>query len=431
VRTSASAASVKVESSSTAGRTTACLRGAPAAVERLPVEVRAERRVRGARERVQPLPSLAGVLREQLRREPVDEGGQAVRGPHRARLHDLAAVRRREERGGDGDAAPAADGLAEDEPTGPDARRDADRVGGDDVRVAAPRRAPPGRQHRARVHGAEPADPPDLGGEQVHHPLAQVVQRRVGARDAERRDGDRVRADRRRRTARAPPGRADAEDGQQDARERRDPGPDAAARAWGWCRGRPRRRADRVEQPQHVVGRPRALVGRLGEEPHHEGGERRGRVGPLGGDVRRRLCDVCRDLRLRGPVGVGWPAGEQLPGDDAERVQVHAVVGGGVGERLLGRHVGRRAERDADGGEPLARGDRGRDRLRDAEVGDHGGAARQQHVLGLDVAVHHAVGVRVRQRAATSRSTRTASATGAAPRASRSRSDAPSTNGIV
>ena len=39
------------------------------------------------------------------------------------------------------------------------------------------------------------------------------------------------------------------------------------------------------------------------------------------------------------------------------------------------------------------------DRLRDAEVGDDGGAARQQHVVRLDVAVHDAVLVRVRERA--------------------------------
>ena len=75
---------------------------------------------------------------------------------------------------------------------------------------------------------------------------------------------------------------------------------------------------------------------------------------------------------------------------------------------------------------------RRRERLRDAEVGDHGGAAGEQDVVRLDVAVHDAalvrVGERLRDFAQDARSLPRSAADRAA---SRSRSDSPSTNGIV
>ena len=67
-----------------------------------------------------------------------------------------------------------------------------------------------------------------------------------------------------------------------------------------------------------------------------------------------------------------------------------------VGGRLLGRHVGRRAERDAGRRDPTPRA-RVAQGLGDAEVHHQRVPAREQHVVRLNVAVHHAVGVGVRQ----------------------------------
>ena len=64
--------------------------------------------------------------------------------------------------------------------------------------------------------------------------------------------------------------------------------------------------------------------------------------------------------------------------------------------RLLGRHVVRRAETESGLRHP-ATGRRAH-RERDAEVHDHRPAVMQQDVLGLDVAVDHAVAVRVVER---------------------------------
>ena len=78
------------------------------------------------------------------------------------------------------------------------------------------------------------------------------------------------------------------------------------------------------------------------------------------------------------------------------------MVDGRVADRLLGRHVRGRAERHAGRGEPGTRPGtilrRGRDRLGDAEVSDDRVPAREKHILRLEVAVHHASTVRVRQR---------------------------------
>ena len=102
----------------------------------------------------------------------------------------------------------------------------------------------------------------------------------------------------------------------------------------------------------------------------------------------------------------------------------------GVAGGLLRAHVGRGADRQAGLGQ---RDSRGAQRPRDAEVGDQRAAvAREQDVLGLDVPVDHAVLVGVFERSAASRVIRSASSTGSwRSRRSRSRSDSPSTKGIV
>ena len=79
-----------------------------------------------------------------------------------------------------------------------------------------------------------------------------------------------------------------------------------------------------------------------------------------------------------------------------QAVDVAAAVHRLVGARLLGAHVVRRADGDADFRHAAPRG--GADRPRDAEVGDDRVALLEQDVLGLDVAVHHAVAVGVVER---------------------------------
>jgi hypothetical protein len=89
-------------------------------------------------------------------------------------------------------------------------------------------------------------------------------------------------------------------------------------------------------------------------------------------------------------------AGEHLVGDDAERVLVAAAVDGALAERLLGAHVRRRPHGHAGDGEALVL----LRRAGDAEVGDEGAPALpvEEHVVGLHVAVHHAVRVGVGER---------------------------------
>ena len=98
-----------------------------------------------------------------------------------------------------------------------------------------------------------------------------------------------------------------------------------------------------------------------------------------------------RELGQRGGL-IGQAPGDQLVGDDPERVQVGARPGL-LAARLLGRQVGGGAEHRADLGDAGLLG-----RLGDAEVGELDLAlARAQQVAGLDVAVDHAVAVGVVQ----------------------------------
>jgi hypothetical protein len=83
-----------------------------------------------------------------------------------------------------------------------------------------------------------------------------------------------------------------------------------------------------------------------------------------------------------------WDAGEKLVGDDAQGVQVGALVLGTLGRQIGGRAKESRCPGDA--GEVQASGD--------AEVGDLGGAVgTDQDVGGLDVAMDHACGVSIRE----------------------------------
>ncbi len=116
-------------------------------------------------------------------------------------------------------------------------------------------------------------------------------------------------------------------------------------------------------------------------------------------DVRRhRIADAARcrrplghhlgDDRLHGAAGEGRVADQHLVRRGTERVDVAAGADVALAHRLLGRHVGGRAERHAGlGHATVARlaGGEG-----DAEVGDQGAAVMQENVLRLDVAMDDA-----------------------------------------
>ena len=122
------------------------------------------------------------------------------------------------------------------------------------------------------------------------------------------------------------------------------------------------------------------------------GGTRR----PLGPERGRLLGEDLGDDGLRAGAGERRLAGEHLVGHGAERVHVAPGADLALAHRLLGRHVGRRAERHPGLRHAVAAGllhGEG-----DAEVGDQGGAVLEQDVLRLDVAMDDALAVGVVER---------------------------------
>ena len=99
---------------------------------------------------------------------------------------------------------------------------------------------------------------------------------------------------------------------------------------------------------------------------------------------------------LRGPSSERHSAADQLVPQHADRVDVHPLVDIGLADSLFRRHVGGSAERDAGAGELVAAG-RLAQGLGHSEVGHQGMPSGEQHVVGLDVPVHHASGVGVGQ----------------------------------
>jgi hypothetical protein len=89
-----------------------------------------------------------------------------------------------------------------------------------------------------------------------------------------------------------------------------------------------------------------------------------------------------------------WCTGEHLVTHTAETVDIASTVDGLFAGGLLRAHIGRRAERDARRGERVAMtvldGLAG-----DAKVGEQRLTVDEQHVLRLEVAVHHAAAMRV------------------------------------
>ena len=105
---------------------------------------------------------------------------------------------------------------------------------------------------------------------------------------------------------------------------------------------------------------------------------------------------VARHDRLRGGAGERRLAGERLVEHTRETVDVAAAIDLPRSRRLLRGHVRRRADREPRLRQLVAAGRA--DGARDAKVGDDRVPAGQHDVLRLDVAMHHVVIVRVRER---------------------------------
>ncbi len=160
----------------------------------------------------------------------------------------------------------------------------------------------------------------------------------------------------------------------------------------------PLERLDAVERAHDLVGRLRAIGRALFQAPHDERGKR---LGDRVAATRDRLWGLDRmrgQHRLRRAAGEGRGAREELVGHGAEGIDIGALVGRRVGRGLFRRHIRRGAERYPELRELGAAGIGGvLQGFGDAEVRDHRGAAGDQHVLGLDVAMDDAGGVGIRQ----------------------------------
>ena len=135
-------------------------------------------------------------------------------------------------------------------------------------------------------------------------------------------------------------------------------------------------------------GRRRALVAVLLHHPRDPGRQPRVDIWHDRAHGRDRLGGVAHQDRHRRVDVVERP----LPGQQLEREAAGAVEIGPRPDvrphRLLGRHVGRRADHHP-GGRPEGAGAEVGRRLGDPEVGDlHAPVRAHQHVLGLEVPVH-------------------------------------------
>ena len=88
-----------------------------------------------------------------------------------------------------------------------------------------------------------------------------------------------------------------------------------------------------------------------------------------------------------------WLTGKHFIQHTRERIHVGAAADFFFGRRLLGTHVVRRAETEACLGHAPA--SRRAHRQRDTKVHHHRAPVVQQEVLGLDIAMNHAVPMRV------------------------------------
>src|SRR3954468_24776291 len=116
-----------------------------------------------------------------------------------------------------------------------------------------------------------------------------------------------------------------------------------------------------LEYPEHIPKARRVLghraglaelagtlktVGRRLLERLLDGARDRGRnVAAEVLQARRRLSQVCREYRLGSSAAEGRRTRQHLVAEDAERIDVGAMIDVGVAEGLLGRHVADGAER--------------------------------------------------------------------------------------
>ena len=147
-----------------------------------------------------------------------------------------------------------------------------------------------------------------------------------------------------------------------------------------------------LERLDERVGVRVALVGVLAQRAQHDGVERRRHRGVALRRRDRRLGDLLERDRHRRLGVERQRAGEQLVEHDPDRVEVGARVDR-VALRLLGREVLRRAHDRAGLGHVGGAG------ARDPEVGDlRAPLVVDDHVVGLDVAVHDPAPVREARR---------------------------------
>ena len=149
---------------------------------------------------------------------------------------------------------------------------------------------------------------------------------------------------------------------------------------------------ERASEVRHVVESiGRAQLERSGQH----GVVGHGQAGSEGRCRRRVPAHLTRDDRPGGATGERRRSGEHLVGDARQRVLVRPGVERGIPADLLRAHVADRSTHAAGGREGfhLLR----KDRLREAEVGEHRVASREEHIARLHVAMNDALSVCVRE----------------------------------
>ena len=168
------------------------------------------------------------------------------------------------------------------------------------------------------------------------------------------------------------------------ARPCRDPGPEA-----GPARSAVARQADPCPLP--------AIVCAFFEALHHQRGKGRRHVWAPTAERLGRLGQMCRHDR-GGGLGLEWRnPGEHFVGHHAERVDVRPVIELALSSNLFRRHVRRRPNHCRRRRHRALGGFGGLERTGNAKIGQEGVRPGEQDVVGLDVAVDHALRVRVGQ----------------------------------